>query len=353
MRSAAYRAAEPEARQRVHRALAEATAPATDPDRRAWHLANATAGPDEDVAAEPERSADRAQARGGAAAAAAFLERAAELTPDPAIRAAGALAAARAKYRCGGYDTARELLDAAALGPLDERRLAQADLLRGRIIFASQNAGSALPVLVRTAGRLDALDSGLAQQTYRDALHAALLVDRPPGGAALADIARAALAAPPGPPPERNNLLRGLAAMTVDGYRAGAPTVLRALGALCTEEVSAEEGLGWFPLAARMAFNVWDFDSNTVLSPRLVEPARGTGALSVLPSALLQLVSNRVLAGELDHADVLIAEAQAIGEATGSRYLAHYASLVTEPWKGLTSRKQLGGALREDTAATA
>ncbi|MFC5666081.1 AAA family ATPase [Kitasatospora misakiensis] len=335
VRSAAYRAAAPEARQRVHRALAEATDPDTDPDRRAWHLANATAWPDEEVAAELERSADRAQARGGVAAAAAFLERAAELTPDPADRAGRALAAAHAKYQAGGYDTARELLDAAALGPLDERRLAQAELLRGRIVFASQNAGSALPVLVRAAGRLEALDTGLAQQTYRDALHAALIIDRPPSGAALADIARAALAAPPGPPPERHDLLlRGLAAMTVDGYRAGAPTVLRALGALCTEEVSAEEGLGWFPLAARMAFNVWDFDSNTVLSARLVELARGTGALSVLPSALLQLVSNRVLAGELDHADALIAEARAIGEATGSRYLAHYASLVTEPWRG-------------------
>ncbi|MER7706563.1 AAA family ATPase [Kitasatospora sp. NPDC097605] len=335
VRSAAYRAATPEARQQVHRALAEATDPDTDPDRRAWHLANAAGGPDEEVAAELERSAGRAQARGGVAAAAAFLERAAELTPEPAARAARALAAAQAKYQAGGYDTARELLDAAALGPLDERRLAQADLLRGRIAFASQSAGGALPVLVRAAGRLEALDAGLAQQTYRDALHAALIVDRPPSGAGLADIARAALAAPPGPPPEQNDLLlRGLAAMTVDGYPAGAPTVLRALGTLCTEEVSAEEGLGWFPLAARMAFNVWDFDSNTVLSTRLVELARATGALSVLPSALLQLVSNRVLAGELEHAEALIAEAQAIGEATGSRYLAHYATLVTEPWKG-------------------
>ncbi|MFE2108894.1 AAA family ATPase [Kitasatospora sp. NPDC059463] len=335
VRSAAYRAAVPEARQQAHRALAEATDPDSDPDRRAWHLANAIAWPDEEVAAELERSAGRAQARGGVAAAAAFLERAAELTPDPAVRAARALAAAQAKYQAGGYDTARELLDAAALGPLDERRLAQADLLRGRIVFASQSAGSALPVLVRAAGRLEALDTALAQQTYRDALHAALIIDRPPSGAALADIARAALAAPPGPPPEHNDLLlRGLAAMTVDGYRAGAPTVLRALGALCAAEVSAEEGLGWFPLAARMAFNVWDFDSNTVLSSRLVELARGTGALSVLPSALLQLVSNRVLAGELDHADALIAEARTIGEATGSRYLAHYASLVTEPWRG-------------------
>lgn len=122
--------------------------------------------------------------------------------------------------------------------------------------------------------------------------------------------------------------------MTVAGYAAGAPVVLRALDSFRTEEVSREEGLGWYPLAARMAFNVWDFHSNTVLSTRLVDLARETGALSVLPSALLQLVSNRVLAGELDHADTLIAEAQTIGEAAGNRYLAHYVSMATEPWKG-------------------
>ncbi|MFF7458499.1 AAA family ATPase [Kitasatospora sp. NPDC008115] len=335
VRSAAYRAASAEARQQVHRALADATDPDTDPDRRAWHLANATAGPHEQVAAELERSAGRAQARGGVAAAAAFLARSAELTSDPAARATRALAAAQAKYQAGGYDTARELLDAASLGPLDERRLAQAELLRGRIVLAATSTGSALPMLVRAADRLEPLDAGLAQQTYRDALDAALVVDRAPGGVRLRDVARAVLAAPPGPPPDRNDLLlRGLAAMTVDGFAAGAPMVLSALDALRSEEVSPAEGLGWFPLAARMAFTVWDFDSSTVLSTRLVELARETGALSVLPSAILQLVSNRVLAGEMDRADALIAEARAIGEATGSHYLAHYASLVTEPWKG-------------------
>lgn len=335
VRSAAYRVASTEARQQVHRALADATDPDTDPDRRAWHLANATAGSDETVAAELGRSAGRAQARGGVAAAAAFLERAAELTPDPAVRGARALAAARAKYQAGGYDTARDLLDAAALSPMDERQLAQADLLRGQIMFASKSAGSALPMLLKAAKRLETLDAGLAQETYRDALNAALIVDRLPSGVQLQDIAKATLAAPPGPSPERNDLLlRGLAVMTVDGYAAGMPMVLQALDAFCTEGTSREEGLGWFPLAARMAFNVWDFHSNTVLSTKLVDLAREVGALSVLPSALLQLVSNRVLAGELDHADTLIAEAQTIGEATSSRYLAHYVSMVTEPWRG-------------------
>ncbi|MFI6579637.1 LuxR C-terminal-related transcriptional regulator [Embleya sp. NPDC050493] len=335
MRSAAYRVATAEARRNVHRALAEATDPDTDPDRRAWHLAGAATGFDETVAVELERSAGRAQVRGGVAAAAAFLERAAELTPDPAVRGARTMAAARATYQAGRYDSARELLAAATLSPMDERRLAQAELLRGRILFASNSSGAALPLFLAAAERLEPLDAGLAQESYRDALNAALIVDRVPHSIHLREVATAMLAAPPGPPPERRDLLlRGLAVMTVDGYAAGMPMVRRALDAFCTEEISAEEGLGWYPLAARMAFNVWDFHGSTVLSTRLVDLAREVGALSVLPSALLQLVSNRVLAGDLDHADLLIAEAQTIGEATNSPYLIHYVSLVTEPWKG-------------------
>ncbi|MEV0999039.1 AAA family ATPase [Nonomuraea sp. NPDC050202] len=335
VRSVVYGSAAPRERQEVHRALADATDPRSDPDRRAWHLAGAAAGPDEAVAAELERSAGRAQARGGVAAAAAFLERAAELTPDPARRGARALAAARAKYQAGGYDAARGLLDAAELTPLDEQQLARAGLLRGQIMFAARSAGAALPLLLGAARRLQPLDARLAQETYRDALDAALTIDRLPSGARLPDVARAALAAPPGPPPERNHLLlHGLAVMTTEGYAAGVPMVRQALDAFRAEGVSPEEGLGWLPLASRMAFNVWDFDGNTVLSTRLVDLAREMGALSVLPSALLQLVSNRVLAGELRYADTLIAEAQEIGEATDSRFLAHYVAMMIEPWRG-------------------
>ncbi|MFD8690004.1 LuxR C-terminal-related transcriptional regulator [Streptomyces sp. NPDC059651] len=335
MRAAAYRVATAEARRDVHRALAEATAPDTDPDHRAWHLAGAATGPDEAVAVELERSAGRAQARGGVAAAAAFLERAAELTPDRTVRGARTMNAARAMYQAGGYESARELLAAATLGPMGEHRLAEAALLRGRILFASKSSGDAVPLLLAAARRLEPLDAGLSQEAYRDALNAALIADRVPHRIHLQEVATAMLAAPQGPSPARGDLLlRGLATMIVDGFAAGAPMVHKALAAFCAEELSAEEGLGWYPLAARMAFNVWDFHSSTVLSTRLVDLAREVGALSVLPSALLQLVSNRVLAGELDHADLLIAEAQIIGEATNSPYLTHYVSLVTEPWKG-------------------
>ncbi len=335
VRSAAYRVANPGERQRVHRALADATDPRADPDRRAWHLANASTGPDETVAAELERSAERARVRGGVAAAAAFLERAAELTPDAARRGARALAAARAKYQAGGYDSALELLDAAELSPLDDRLLARSSLLRGQIVFTSRSAGAALPLLLDAARRLEPLDAGPARETYRDALYAALTAGRLADGAQMADVARATLAAPPGPPPERNDLLlNGLAVATIDGYTAGMPMLRQAMAAFRTAELSAEEGLGWLPLAARMAHNVWDFDSYLTLSAKLVEIAREAGALSALPSALLLHLSARVLAGELTAADALVAEATTIGEVLGSSFFAQYGALVVAPWRG-------------------
>ncbi|MGR6917809.1 AAA family ATPase [[Actinomadura] parvosata] len=371
VRSAAYRVAAPQERQRVHRALADATDPASDPDRRAWHLANAVSSPDATVAAELERSAGRAQARGGVAAAAAFLERAAELTPDPAGRGARGLAAARAKYQAGAYDVARGLLDAAELSPLDEHQLAEAGLLRGQITFASTSAGAALPLLLAAAARLEPLDPALARQTYRDALYAALTAGRPAGsaqpadggrpvhdaqeaavGAQVADVARAALAAPQGPRPGRGDLLlTGTATAISEGYAAGAPMVLRALDAFRAGEVSREEGLGWLPLACRMAHDMWDFDGYAALSNRLVELARETGALSVLPSALLLLLSARVLAGDLAGAGALVAEAATIGEVTGSRFMAQYGALVLEPWKGdETATREVIEAITRDVA---
>ncbi|MFD1502849.1 helix-turn-helix transcriptional regulator, partial [Streptosporangium lutulentum] len=253
----------------------------------------------------------------------------------PARRGARALTAARAKYQAGGFDAALELLDAAELSPLDEHELAQAGLLRGQIMFTSRSAGAALPLLLRAAKRLEPLDAGLARETYRDALEAAMTAGRLSSGAQLVDIAQAALAAPPGPRPGRDDLLlNGLAVMSTEGYAAGVPMVRQALDAFRTEGISRQEGLGWLPLACRLAHNVWDFDNWSALSAGLVDLARETGALSVLPSALHMLASNRAMAGELAVADALVAEAATIGEATGSRVFAHYAALVVEPWKG-------------------
>ncbi|XVU22717.1 helix-turn-helix transcriptional regulator [Actinoplanes sp. CA-054009] len=350
VRSAAYRAAEPRDRQAAHRALAEAT-DGSDPDRRAWHRANATVGADEEVAAELERSAGRAQARGGVAAAAAFLARAAELSPDPVRRGERGLAAARATYRAGGFDAALELLDAAEVSPLDDRGLASSHLLRGQIVFASRSAGAALPLLLEAARRLEPIDAGLARETYRDALYASLTAGRLPSGAQVADVARATLAAPPGPGPEPRRLLDGLATIATEGYPAGVAMLREGLSALRVAELPGEQGLGWLPFACRMAHDAWEFDSWSVLSARLVELAREVGALSVLPSALLLRLSNRVFAGDLVGAESLVAESAAIGEATGSRFFAQYGAMVLEPWRGReAATREVVDAITRDRA---
>ncbi|WP_194909322.1 helix-turn-helix transcriptional regulator [Catenulispora rubra] len=335
VRSAAYRAAPPRDRQIVHQALSEATDAASDPDRRAWHLACATVGLDESVASALERSADRARARGGAAAAAAFLERAAQLTPDPARRGARSLAAAQAKHQAGAFSEALALLDAADLNPLDELARAQSILLRGRVMFASRSASAGLPALLDAAKLLEPLDADLARATYRDAIYAALTAGRMPGDEAIEKVARATLTMAPSPDPKRTGLLlEGLARVTTEGYETGVPLLREALTALRNAELTKDEGLGWLPLACRMAHDVWEFDIWSVLSARLVELARDTGALSVLPSALLLRLSNRVYAGDLAEAAALVAEATTIGEATGSGFFAHYGAMVLEPWRG-------------------
>jgi DNA-binding CsgD family transcriptional regulator len=338
VRSAAYRAADFEQRQRVHKALADSIDARVDPEPRVWHLASATTGPDEPVAAELERSAGRAQLRGGIATAAAFLQRATELTSDPARRGPRALAAAQAKYQAGAFDVARELVDAAELSHLDEAGSAQAMLLRGQIMSVSKSASAGLPLLLRAAERLQSFDAKLARETYRDAIYAALTAGRLAAGD-VRDVAEAVLSAPPPtrPATREDLLLQGVARVITEGYAAGAPVLMEAVAAFRTEEVAPEDGLGWLPLVCRMAHTTWDFDAWSELSARLVEMGRGTGALAVLPSSLLLRLSNLAFAGDLRGADSLVAEANAIGEATGSSFFAHYGALVLEPFKGRES----------------
>src|SRR4051794_561920 len=210
VRSAAYRAATPDERRRVHRALADATDAQADPDRRAWHLAEAAADPDEDAAAELERAAGRAQARGGLAAAAAFLERAAALTPAPSRRAQRALAAAQTKFEAGALDDALALLATAGAGALDDLQRARVQLLRAQIAFASRHGSDAPPLLLEAARELEAVDPTLARATYLEALSAAMFAGRLARGGGAVEISEAALAGPPLPePPRPSDLLRG------------------------------------------------------------------------------------------------------------------------------------------------
>ena len=317
VRSAVYRAASPPERRAAHQALAGATDPRADPDRYAWHRAQATPGPDEEVAAELERSAGRAQARGGLAAAAAFLERSAALTLDPARRAGRALAAAQATYQTGAFDATLRLLAAAEAGPLDELQRARADRLLGQITFASGRGSDTPSLLLKAARQFEPLDPRLARETYLEALSSTLF------GGRLSDaleVARAARAAPSPPQPARppDLLLDGLALLVTEGYPAGMPVIKQAMSAFRGTDLSTEEGLRWFWLACHTAVLVWDYDSWDMLSARLVTLARDVGAVMALPIAFATRAGVHLFAGELAEVASLVAQATSATQAIGS-----------------------------------
>jgi DNA-binding CsgD family transcriptional regulator len=338
-RSAAYRSAPVQQMPQMHAALAEVTDPA-DPDRRAWHRAQASPGPDEDVAAELERSAGRAQGRGGLAAAAAFLERAALLTPEPGCRARRLLAAARAKREAGELDTALGLLVAAEAGPLDALQAAQVERLRGQIAADQGRGSDAARLLLRAARLLEPLDADLARDTYLEAIRAAMFAGDlgRPGG--VREAAQAARAAPPGPDPPRvvDVLLDAFALRFTEGYAAAVPTLTRAFDLLVNLDVGAGEARGWLWLASgrastMIATELWDFDSWHAPAARQVQVARDMGALVQLQFALRNLSMHQVLAGELGAAARLIDEDRLIAEATGHPPVT-YAALMLAAWQG-------------------
>ena len=339
VRSAAYRSASIQERQDVHRALAEVTDPVRDPDRRAWHRAQAAPGPDEDVAEELDRSAGRAQARGGLAAAAAFLERAAMLTPEPGLRAQRTLAAATAKRDAGAPDAALGLLVAVEAGPLDELQRAHVDLLRGQIALEQRRGRDAGRLLVSAARRLEPLDADLARETHLEALGAAMARDLDiPGG--VLEAAEAARAAPPGPDPPRavDVLLDAFAMRLTDGYAAAAPTLARALQLLLALEVTNDEARRSLWLAGGrtsviVAVELWDAESLHVLAARQARFARDTGALVHLQLALSFLARSHILAGELTTAALMVDEDRLIAEATGNPRLGN-ARMTLAAWRG-------------------
>ncbi|HEX4670841.1 MAG TPA: LuxR C-terminal-related transcriptional regulator, partial [Solirubrobacteraceae bacterium] len=335
VRSAVYRAASPDERQAVHRALADATDGEADPDRRAWHLAQSTPGLDEDVASELERSAGRAQARGGVAAAAAFLERACVLTPEPPHRASRALAAAQAKHQAGAFDPALRLVAIAESGPLNELQRAQVELLRGQIAFSLGRGSDAQPLLLEAAKRLEPLDQRLARDTYLEALSAVFFPGLLASGESVLETAQAARAAPPGSQPPRASdlLLDGLALLITEGYAAGTPTLKMAVKAFRGEDIRTEQGHRWLSLASRVAAFLWDDEAWDALSARFVQLARDAGALSVLPLALTSRAGVHVFAGKFAMAGSLLGEVAAVNEATGGS-LAPWAALARVTFEG-------------------
>ena len=334
VRSAVYGAATAEERQRVHCALAEATDAGADPDRRAWHRAQAAAGFDEDVAAELERSAGRARARGGLAAGAAFHECAVVLTPDPRRRAQRALLAAQGKHQAGAPDAALRLLAMAQAGPLDKYERARAQLVHAQITFATTRGRDAPPLLLQAARQLEPLDPRLARETYLEAFAAALSADRLVRGGDAREVAAAVLAANWEPSTRACDLLLdGLALLTREGYVAGAPALKAALRAFRDEPLSEEDELRWLWLACRIARALADDEAWDELTARHLDLARRAGAFSALPVALTDRVLVELFSGRIGVATSLAAESDAVVEATAS-HLTLRTSIVLANWRG-------------------
>jgi DNA-binding CsgD family transcriptional regulator len=351
VRSAVYRTAAVEDRRVVHLALAGVTDPQADPDRRAWHLAAAAPGPDEEVASELERSAGRAQSRGGLAAAAAFLERSVALSSDPARRTERALAGAEASLSAGAYEPALALLAVAEAGPLDEFQRGRLELLQGVAAYATRRGSDAPPLLLRAAKTLEALDTKLARDTYLDAWAAALFAGRLASAGSLYEVSQEARQAPQSEPPRPCDLLLdGLALLLTDGRSAATPLIQQATTAFAGDEASVEEVLRWGWLATVAAVIVWDYETCVAVAARCVQLARDCGALTVLAVALNILTEAVAMAGEFGSAEQLISEADAVTEATGARVLP-YGALYLRAFQGRESEvAQLSDAtVREAT----
>jgi DNA-binding CsgD family transcriptional regulator len=330
LRSAIYHAAPPNERRNVHRALASATDPKVDPDRRAWHRAMAALAPDEDVAYDLERSADRARARGGIAAAAAFLQRAVALTVDPALRAERSLAAAQASLEAGAFDAALGVLDSAEAGPLDKLQRARVDLLRGRIASASR-FGTGATQLLKAAKQLELLDVDLARQTYLEAWHTAAAAGELASAGTLRDISRAVRAAPPPAhePLASDLLLDGLAQLVAEGLGPAAPTLRKAVSAFRDDENVLQFG----GMAAGVAATLWDMGTWDAILTRQMQLARDTGALAQLPPALQGKGIFVTWSGDFSAAGSLIAEADAVTAATGI-HIASYGGMLLSAYQG-------------------
>ncbi|HEY7256645.1 MAG TPA: AAA family ATPase [Solirubrobacterales bacterium] len=335
VRSAVYRSADAAARRSAHLALAEVTDRELDPDRRAWHLASAAAAPDEAVAVELERSAGRAQGRGGLAAAAAFLQRALALTADPARRADRALAAAEASLSAGAFDAARGLLAVAESRPMDDLQRARVDLLAAEAAYSESRGGEAPARLLRAARALEPLDPVLARETHLDAWSSALFAGRLAGPTGLREVSEEARAAPR---PDRDLrpsdlLLDGFALAFTDGRAEATPVLERAAVGFAGDDVTIEEVLRWGWLATAAAVMAWDYEKCAEIAARGVDLARREGALTVLAVSLNVLAQALALGGESGSVAARVAEADAVTEATGTR-VAPYGALVSAGFRG-------------------
>ncbi len=315
VRSAVYRSATPNDRRAAHLALAEATDPQVDPDRRAWHLASAAAGPDEAVAIQLEQSSGRAQARGGLAAAAAFLQRSVAMSEDTSRRADRALAAAGASLQAGDFEAARGQVDTAERYAGDEWQRACTQLVRGQLAFASGMGGDASPLLFNAARRLEAFNMDLARETYLTAWGAAVVAA---DEGSLLEVSRAigTLPDPQGAPRLIDQLLSGYA-LLVTGDRPAAISVLqRAVPALAHIEVHDILRWGW--VATGLGPSIWDDGVMRSMFALQVQVTRDAGALTDLALYLTSLALTTAWTGDFAGAALLVAEAELVATAAGS-----------------------------------
>ncbi|HVU76608.1 MAG TPA: LuxR C-terminal-related transcriptional regulator [Gaiellaceae bacterium] len=355
VRSAAYRSASAAERRAVHRALADATDEQLDPDRRAWHRACAAEAPDDAVADELERSADRAQSRGGLSAAAAFLQRAAELTQEPGLRVRRSVAAAQAKLEVADLRAASDLLAAAELGPLDELQRARIERLSAQIAFSGRRGRDAPPLLYAAARRLEGLDPAMARETYLEAMASAMFAGRLGIGPDTREVAEAAHASSrPQSTGPADLLLDALVVRFTEGYPPAVEPLVRALRAFDGSGCDAADQR-WLWLACRLAQDIWDDELWCLLATRGVRVARETGALNLLPNALNYLAAFNVLAGAANRAAALIEELDSVVQATALPPLKYAAALLAATrgdeardfmdwgWRNLTERGEGSG----------
>jgi hypothetical protein len=332
-RSAAYAGTALADRQAAHRELAQVTDPYLDPDRRAWHGALGSPGPDEQIADALEQSADRARARGGLAAAAALLERSVALTLDLPRRHARILAAAAAHLESGSFQRCASLLTAAEATNLDDMGQAQVDLLRARQAVFGGAIREAPDLLLRAAKRFEPLDVGRAAETYLAAQAAVSVAGTSARGVTTRDVARAALRCPmPTVRTTREWLVTGLAQVVMDGPAAAAPALRQALN-LAPDSAVAGHAIHWLGYQAGAALALWDISNAHKLASLHVDRTRQLGALTMLPVALNTLAHIFVLQGDLGAAATSLGEAQPIVEATGSSILPHGGAILAG-WRG-------------------
>ncbi|WP_405947790.1 AAA family ATPase [Streptomyces prunicolor] len=321
VRSAVYRSATEEDRRAAHLALAEVTDPQADPDRRAWHLAAATAGPDESVAAELERSAGRAQARGGLAAAAAFLQRSVALTGDTSRRAERAVAAADISLQAGDLDAARRFVDIAEQYARSEFQRVRAHLVRSRITFAAGLGQEAPPLLLTAAQRLEPFDTDLARETYLLAWGTSALVAADADSLMTISRAMRELPAATGTPRALDLVIEACALLVTDGRAAAVPALRRAVTALA--DLPAPDLLTWGWVANGVSAAVWDDQAMRSTYSRAVEVARAAGALTELPFCLASLGMATTWTGDFDAAAAIVDEADIVAAATGVPLAPH------------------------------